>query len=98
MASEAHAFVARGSGSMRIFLSTIAVSSLVGAGMVSPALAQVDGFGHAIKEKKEIEYQQPARNDKAYKSALDHIPDSKDKYDPWGNVRQQPSGNTNQPK
>jgi hypothetical protein len=83
---------------MRILLSTIAIGSLVATWPVSPAFAQVDGFGHAIKEKKPVEYHQPARNDRAYKSALDQIPDSKQKYDPWGNVRQQPSGSANQPK
>jgi hypothetical protein len=75
---------------MRIVLSTVAAIALV-AGSVVPALCQTDGFGHAIKEKKPTEYHQPARNEKAYESALGRIPDSKDKYDPWGNVRQQPS-------
>ena len=83
---------------MRTLLTAIAAIALVAAWTATPAFSQtVDGFGHVVKEKKEIEYHQPARNEKAYKSALDHIPDSKDKYDPWGNVRQQPSGNTAPP-
>jgi hypothetical protein len=83
--------------SMRVVLSTVTAMVLV-AGSVVPALCQVDGFGHVIKENKPVEYHQPSRNDKAYQSALDRIPDSKDKYDPWGNVRQQPSSGTAAPK
>jgi hypothetical protein len=81
---------------MRLLLLTT-TAALVAAYSATPALSQVDGFGHAIKEKKPTEYHQPARNDKAYQSALDRIPDSKDKYDPWGAVRQQP-GNPTPPK
>jgi hypothetical protein len=78
---------------MRALLTVTAVVALA-TSLASPAFSQVDGFGHVMKEKKEIEYHQPARNDKAYKSALDQIPDAKSKYDPWGNVRQQPSTGT----
>jgi hypothetical protein len=59
--------------------------------LTTPAQAQVDGFGHAIKDKKDEEYHQPARNENAYKDALRRIPDTKEKYDPWGTVRDKPA-------
>jgi hypothetical protein len=36
----------------------------------------------------------PKVDEKAYKSALDRIPDSKEKYDPWGIARPPEPANT----
>jgi len=82
---------------MRVLLTTIGIGTIAlsASCLATPAFSQqMDGFGHVIPEKHGVvEYHQPARNDKAYKSALDQIPDAKTKYDPWGQVRQQPAGN-----
>jgi hypothetical protein len=68
-------------------LLLVGAAAFVGTSLTAAALAQVDGFGHPIKDKKEEEYHQPARNENAYKDALRRIPDTKEKYDPWGTVR-----------
>jgi hypothetical protein len=50
-----------------------------------PAQAQVGGKHHGGADKSEPK--KPQVDEKAYKSALDRIPDSKEKYDPWGVTR-----------
>ena len=42
------------------------------------------------------EQKKPQVDDKAYKAALERIPESKEKYDPWGVAR--PAGTAKQPK
>lgn len=52
--------------------------------LATPAMAQM-GKRHSGGDKQA----QPAGSkvdEKAYKAALDRIPDSKQKYDPWGGV------------
>ena len=71
-------------------LILVGATAILVAALATPGLAQVDGFGHAIKDKKEEEYRQPPRNENAYKDALRRIPDNKEKYDPWGTVRDKP--------
>jgi hypothetical protein len=68
-------------------LLIVSATSILAAALSTPGFAQTDGFGHPIKDKKEEEYHQPARNENAYKDALRRIPDTKEKYDPWGTVR-----------
>jgi hypothetical protein len=70
---------------MRIFVAaavTIAVSTM-------PAYSE--GMG---KKRHEPEHKTEEKkvkvDEKAYKSALDRIPDPKQKYDPWQNVREAP--------
>jgi hypothetical protein len=50
-----------------------------------PAYAQVGGRHTAGDEKKE----EPVKkiDEKAYKAALERIPEAKEKYDPWGVAR-----------
>jgi hypothetical protein len=74
---------------MRLFLATITLALTAVAFLTTPALSQVDGFGHPIKPKPE--YHQPARNDGAYRDALDRIPDQKTKVDPWQTMRDKPA-------
>jgi hypothetical protein len=85
---------------MRTILTVIGAATLLAAFLATPAFSQqTDGFGHAIKQKRDFgESHQPARNDRAYKSALDQIPDASNKYDPWGRVRPQSSTGTAQSK
>jgi hypothetical protein len=38
-------------------------------------------------DAKKTEQKKPEVDEKAYKAALERIPDSKEKYDPWGMAR-----------
>jgi hypothetical protein len=68
---------------------TIAVAMLVL--IAAPAYAQVGGKGGGGSATDESKNRSDARQRKAdesaYKSALEKIPDSKEKYDPWGVAR-----------
>jgi hypothetical protein len=82
---------------MRALLA--ATAAVLVTSLATPAFSQhADGFGRAVagsSGKRGADGQQPARNERAYKSALDRIPDAANKYDPWGRVRQQsPAGTT----
>ena len=54
--------------------------------MTVPAYAQSGGKRHQSDEKK-AEQARPKVDEKAYKAALERIPDSKEKYDPWAVAR-----------
>jgi hypothetical protein len=60
--------------------------------MAWPAQAQMGGRRQP-KEDAKTE-QKPAVDDKAYKAALDRIPEPKEKYDPWGGARPSEPKNT----
>ena len=51
-----------------------------------PAHAQMGGKRHQGDEKKS-EQKKPVVDEKAYKAALERIPEPKEKYDPWGVAR-----------
>ena len=51
-----------------------------------PAHAQMGGKRHQGDERK-AEPKKPQADDKAYKAALERIPEPKDKYDPWSVAR-----------
>jgi hypothetical protein len=66
---------------MRTLAMAVAVLALVAV----PAQAQMvagSKRGHKADETK-AEDQKPKVDDKAYQEALKHIPDPKEKYDPW---------------
>ena len=67
---------------MRTF--TVAAAAL--ALMAMPAHAQMGGKRHQGEDKK-AEQKKPEVDDKAYKAALERIPEPKEKYDPWGVAR-----------
>ncbi len=50
-----------------------------------PAQAQMGGGHHGSADKAAAK--KPQVDEKAYKAALDRIPDPKEKYDPWGVAR-----------
>jgi hypothetical protein len=52
--------------------------------MVMPAHAQMGGKRHQGDDKKPDQSAAKKVDEKAYKAALERIPDSKEKYDPWG--------------
>jgi hypothetical protein len=67
---------------MKIFTVAAAALALIAA----PAYAQVNGKRHQGDAKK-TEEKKPEVNEKAYKAALDRIPEPKEKYDPWSMAR-----------
>ena len=71
---------------MRILLAALVIAALT-----APALAQRMGMGHSKqplvpKEIAEAQKKKKEAQDKAYKNALDQIPDQKP-ADPWGKMR-----------
>ena len=67
---------------MRILTKAAAILALI----AMPAHAQMNAKRHQGDEKK-TEQKENKIDDKAYKAALERIPDSKEKYDPWGSMR-----------
>ena len=57
-----------------------------------PAQAQMmGGRGKNTSDLRRDDPKKPVVDEKAYKSALDRIPEPKEKYDPWGVARPQPA-------
>ena len=54
-----------------------------------PAQAQMGGGGrhHQGGNDSKSDQKKPQVDEKAYKAALDRIPEPKEKYDPWGAAR-----------
>ena len=67
-------------------MRTFAVAAAIVAWMAAPAFAQVNAKRHQGDEQKK-EQKKPEVDEKAYKAALDRIPEARDKYDPWGIAR-----------
>jgi hypothetical protein len=63
--------------------------------MAMPAHAQMGGKRHQGDEKKPDQATKKV-DEKAYKAALERIPDPKEKYDPWGVTK--PADPQNKPK
>jgi hypothetical protein len=75
---------------MRTFVAALAALALI----VAPAQAQMGGRRHQGDDTKGEK--KPQVDEKAYKAALERIPEPKAKYDPWGVAR--PADATNKPK
>ena len=67
---------------IKIFTVAAAVLALIAA----PASAQVQGKRNQGDQQKKEE-KKPVIDEKAYKAALERIPEPKEKYDPWGVAR-----------
>ena len=65
---------------------TIAAAAVMLALVAAPAQAQLNGKRHQGDEKK-TDAKKPQVDEKAYKAALERIPEPKEKYDPWGVAR-----------
>jgi hypothetical protein len=76
---------------MRILVmaAAVGVAVLVGVLAVTPASAQgqMGGGRRAPNEGGAKADQKPKVDEKAYKAALERIPESKEKYDPWSGAR-----------
>ena len=64
---------------------TIAAIALVL--LEAPASAQMNSKRHAGDAEKKADHGRPKVDEKAYKAALEKIPEPKEKYDPWGVAR-----------
>jgi hypothetical protein len=67
---------------MKILMVAAAILTLI----AMPAHAQMGAKRHQPDEKKTDEKQNKV-DEKAYKAALERIPEPKEKYDPWGVAR-----------
>jgi hypothetical protein len=77
-------------------MKIIAAAILVLGLMMAPASAQMGGGGkrnHGGDDKNTAS--KPKVDEKAYKAALDRIPEPKEKYDPWGVARPRPATKPN---
>jgi hypothetical protein len=76
---------------MKTFAVALAVLALIAA----PAHAQM-GSKRSRGENSKTEPKKQQVDDKAYKAALERIPEPKEKYDPWGVAR--PADSAKKPK
>jgi hypothetical protein len=71
---------------MKIFMATVAATLTLGL-VAAPAMAQFKHKGSGEETKVDPNAaKRAAAADRDYKAALERIPDSKAKYDPWGGV------------
>lgn len=61
------------------------VATIAFALLIAPAAAQMGGRRNGGEEKPKQDTGRKV-DDKAYKAALERIPEPKEKYDPWGGV------------
>jgi hypothetical protein len=76
-------------------MKTLTAAVVMLALIAVPAQAQVGDKRHRGDQKK-TESKKPAVDEKAYKAALERIPEPKEKYDPWGVAR--PAETVKKPK
>ncbi|MBR0777134.1 hypothetical protein JQ625_20030 [Bradyrhizobium diazoefficiens] len=81
---------------MRILVIAVAALVVVSALTAATAQAQMGGGRRSPNEAGAKADQKPKVDEKAYKAALDRIPESKEKYDPWSGAR--PSEPAKKPK
>jgi len=67
-------------------MKVLTVATVVLLLIAMPAYAQLNAKRHQGDEKK-TEQTKPEVDKKAYKAALERIPDPKEKCDPWGTMR-----------
>jgi hypothetical protein len=70
----------------KIAMKAFTIAAIALALTAAPASAQLNDKRHQHDAKKGEE-KRPAVDDKAYKAALEKIPEPKEKYDPWGVAR-----------
>ena len=67
-------------------MKALTIAAIALALLLAPASAQLNEKRHQHDAKKGDE-KRPAVDEKAYKAALEKIPEPKEKYDPWGVAR-----------
>jgi hypothetical protein len=76
----------RAANGWRQAMKILAIATALLALIAAPAHAQMGGKRHHNDDSK-TEAKKPPIDDKAYKAALEKIPEPKEKYDPWGIAR-----------
>ena len=76
-------------------MKTLTMAAAVLVLIAVPAHAQMGGKRHKSDDSK-TEDKKPQVDDKAYKAALQRIPEPKEKYDPWSVAR--PADTAKKPK
>ncbi|MEH2475835.1 hypothetical protein V1281_002990 [Nitrobacteraceae bacterium AZCC 2161] len=71
-------------------MKTFFVVVMAVALLAIPAAAQLGGKRNQGAEGPKVQ-EGPKVDEKAYKAALERIPDPKEKYDPWGGVAPAPA-------
>lgn len=74
-------------------MKNVMIAAAALALLVSPAAAQVGGKRNQGAEGPKTP-EGPKVDEKAYKAALERIPEPKEKYDPWGGVAPAPAKKT----
>ena len=74
-------------------MKTLTVAAVILALVAVPAHAQMGGKRHGGGgDEKKTDPKKSQADDKAYKAALERIPEPKEKYDPWGVARSKEPG------
>jgi hypothetical protein len=68
-------------------MKTLAVAVAMLALVAVPAQAQMGGGKRHQGGEGKTEQKKPVVDEKAYKAALERIPEPREKYDPWGVAR-----------
>jgi hypothetical protein len=68
-------------------MKTLTIAAMILAFVAVPAQAQMGGGKRHSGDDKKTEDKKPKVDEKAYKAALERIPEPKEKYDPWGVAR-----------
>jgi hypothetical protein len=68
---------------MKTIVMAVALLSLLAV----PVQAQMGGRRSNTSDLRRPEAKKPIVDEKAYKAALERIPEPKEKYDPWGAAR-----------
>jgi hypothetical protein len=71
----------------KIAMRALTIAAVALALLAAPASAQLNNKRHAGDEQKKADPGRPKVDEKAYKAALERIPEPKEKYDPWGVAR-----------
>jgi hypothetical protein len=78
---------AGGMAGRRVMIKTFMMAAAMLALIAMPAYAQMGGGKHGKTDSDPKTEQTKKVDDKAYKAALERIPEPKQKYDPWGVAR-----------
>jgi hypothetical protein len=71
----------------KIAMRALTIAAVALALLAAPASAQLNSKRHAGDAEKKADSGRPKVDEKAYKAALEKIPEPKEKYDPWGVAR-----------
>ena len=68
-------------------MKALTIAAITLALLAAPASAQLNEKRHQHDGDKKADSGRPKVDEKAYKAALEKIPEPKEKYDPWGVAR-----------